>query len=239
MFERIKKYKRYKDYFAMSTIEVKFSCLSTIVFLVIEYYLRIYNNIGEFSDSIMNLILYIISGEFCLFGMILAGITLIVSLITKSMRVYMDKYDMKNLSERILSQFEFSAFNLVIQIMYLFIAYLALGRNVQVIDKKMFLLMYALIVYHLSFNVFYILQLLGNCIQLNNIKDKCEKVEQLEKNVYEIANEIRIDYLLALVLKDKNINKYEFIQTLDEMLEKGNYKDKKQVRKYFHSYYDK
>lgn len=238
MFGRIKKYKRYKDYFAVETLEVKASIVCVLIFLLFERVLGLYENIYEFSEALMNLVLYIISGEFCLFGMVLAGMALIVSIITKPMREQMQKQNAGDMSERILSQFEFSAVNLIIQILYLFLIYLALASKQEVLNKIWFYIVFIFLGYHLSFNIFYMLQLLGNCIKLNNIKDKCEVIEQIDKSLPDTANEIRIDYILALVLKEKNIDRTEFLKTIDEMIEKSNYANQCELKTYIHDYYE-
>lgn len=238
MFGRIKKYKRYKDYFAVETLEVKSSLICVLIFLLFERVLGLYKNIHEFSDALMNLILYVISGEFCLFGMVLAGMALIVSIITKPMREQMQKQNAGDMSERILSQFEFSAANLVIQILCLFLIYLTLASKKNVLNKIWFYSILVLVVYHLSFNIFYILQLLGNCIKLNNIKDKCDAIERIDKSMIDTANEIRIDYILALILREKGMNRTEFLKTIDEMVEKSNYVDHRELKTYIHNYYE-
>ena len=79
MFDRIKKFNRYQDYYAFSSLEVKMAILFSVIFIVVERKLEIYENIYEYSEPLMNLILYIISGEFCLFGMVLAGMALVIS----------------------------------------------------------------------------------------------------------------------------------------------------------------
>lgn len=237
MFDRIKKFNRYQDYYAFSSLEVKMAILFSVIFIVVERQLEIYENIYEYSEPLMNLILYIISGEFCLFGMVLAGMALVISIITKSMRVQMKKQDKEDMSERILSQFEFSAFNLVLQIIYLFIVYLFLSSKIQVIDKKYFIFINIVILYHLFFNMFYVLQLIGNCIKINNIKEKCDKIDKVDKSLLDVANEIRIDYILVILLKEKNIKRDDFVKAIDEIIEKGNYSDSKSLKEYLHNYY--
>lgn len=239
MFERIKKYKRYKDYITISSLEVKCAIICTVLFCIIGRFLDIYQNIQEYSDILMNLVLYTISGEFCLFGMVLAGIALVVSLITESMRKQMKSQGLDDFSERIMSQFEFSAANLVVQIMYLFAVYLVLSSDRRVLDEKSFYAIFVFVIYHLSFNVFYILQLISNCIKLNSIKEKCGKINQIEKTLLDSANEIRIDYILAIMLKEKNINRDEFVKMIDEMIEKSNYEDSAKLKQYIHNYYYK
>lgn len=237
MFERIKKYKRYRDYITISTLEVKCAIICTLLFCISERLLDIHKNIQEYSDILTNLILYIISGEFCLFGMVLAGIALVVSMITESMRKQMRKQKLSDLSERILSQFEFSAANLVVQIIYMIIIYLTLASDKVVLNKKEFYIVFILVVYHLSFNIFYILQLISNCIKLNSIKEKCETINRIEKSLLDSANEIRIDYILAILLNERNINRDDFLKKIDEMIEQGNYKNSIELKEYINNYY--
>ena len=78
--------------------------------------------------------------------------------------------------------------------------------------------------------------MIGECIKINEIKNKCEKVASLEKTTIDIANEVRIDYILAVLLKDRG-NKSHLMNALIEIIDKSNISDKQAIKDYLKKYY--
>ena len=70
------------------------------------------------------------------------------------------------------------------------------------------------------------------------IKRDCYKIALKERSVLGVANEIRIDYLLAIVLKDRKIDKNAFLNKLYEIIDTSNVKNKEEVKQYLRKYYN-
>lgn len=238
MFERIKKYERYKDYYAIRSFEVRGAGILTVILgLFFRYLLDFRELFINFQEDLKQIIIMIISGEFSLLGMSLAGMAIIVSLLTPEELKIIEKVDKNNTVDRVLSQFEFSAFNFGLQIVYLIIIYFLIACDKEVANRWIFWLVFVVIVYHFLFNLFYVLSLVGSCIKMNSIKRKCYRVSINEKSFVDAANEIRIEYLLAIILKDKGIGKEAFLKKLDEMIDLSKLPNKNEVKKYLKDYY--
>ena len=120
MFDRIKIYKRYRDYYALKSFEVITSLILTFLFAgVLLAYLQIYENFSLYIDSIKDMVLSVIAGNFGLLGMALAGMAIITSLFSPEVLKIINRVDKNDTVNRVLSSFEFSALNIVIQIIYL------------------------------------------------------------------------------------------------------------------------
>jgi len=238
MIKRIKEYKRYEDYYSLISMEVKSSLLLTLfltMFLLV--FLNFYNEFFEYQEDVKQLLTAIIGGEFGLLGMSLAGMAIITSLFSPETLKLINKIDKNDVINRLLSQFEFSAFNLGFQISYLIIFYFAISSNRNLVNVYIFFTAFVLTAYHFFFNLFYIIALIGNCIEINVIKNSCDTISLNEKTRMDIANEIRIDYILAVLLKDKGFNREQLKDSLNLIIDKSNISDKESVKEYFKSYY--
>lgn len=238
MFARIVSYQRYKDLYSWKCLEVKFSLVFTIVFYI--FFLNILDLYEKMSLYIQNLkdsILCIIAGDFGLLGVNLAGMAIITSLFTPEIMEIIKRVDKKDTINRLLSSFEFSAFNVILQIIYMLLLYFSFSSDKPLLGKLIFSIIFVAVVYHTFFNLFYILALIGNCITINNIKNKCVTVKNWDKTIIDAANEIRVEYLLAIILKEKNIDRLEFINKLDNMIDISGMERKEEIKEYLHHYY--
>lgn len=201
------------------------------------HFFHFYDNFFLYINSVKDLLLNIIAGDFGLLGMSLAGMAIITSLFTPDILKVIKQVDKNDTVNRVLSSFEFSALNIILQIIYLIMIFFALSSECPKIGKIFFEIIFLLVIYHLFFNLFYILALIGNCIKLNNLKISCETMKKIEKSLPDIANEIRIDYLLALILKTNRMDREEFITSLDDMIDSSDVNEKEALKRYLHSYY--
>ena len=237
MIERIKKYKRWKDYFAVGCFEVNMAIgVTAILGVVLFKMFGIYEAFYNIQDDLKQILLSILGGEFTLLGMSLAGMAIITSVISTELIRIINLFDENETVNRVLSHFEFSAFNLAIQIAYILVIYFSLLSEDPVIGKYSFIVCFIIVCYHFFFNLFYIIALIGECIKINEIKNKCEKVASLEKTTIDIANEVRIDYILAVLLKDRG-NKSHLMNALIEIIDKSNISDKQAIKDYLKKYY--
>lgn len=240
MIGRIKKYKRYGDYYAIQCLEVKIAILATAIFSYL-FLARsdFYNNFFEYQNDIKQLLLALIGGEFTLLGMSLAGMAIITAMFSPEVLRIINNIDKNDTINRVLSQFEFSALNLGIQITYLIVIYLSVVSDAKVIIFPAFTIVFIITAYHFTFNVFYIVALIGNCIRVNEIKNICTNISLIDKNYISIANEVRIDYILALILKERGINRENMMKDLFNIIDKSNILNKQEIKEYLSHYYKK
>ena len=136
MFKRIQKYKRYKDFYAINSFEVRFSLFFTILFgIVLFHFFHFYDNFFLYINSVKDLLLNIIAGDFGLLGMSLAGMAIITSLFTPDILKVIKQVDKNDTVNRVLSSFEFSALNIILQIIYLIMIFFALSSECPKIGK--------------------------------------------------------------------------------------------------------
>lgn len=57
-----------------------------------------------------------------------------------------------------------------------------------------------------------------------------------EKSFYDKANEIRIDFLLSIMIKG-NMSQEQFLKVLNQKIDESNYKEKERLKKYFYQVY--
>ena len=111
MIERIKKYKRWKDYFAVGCFEVNMAIgVTAILGVVLFKMFGIYEAFYNIQDDLKQILLSILGGEFTLLGMSLAGMAIITSVISTELIRIINLVDENETVNRVLSHFEFSAF---------------------------------------------------------------------------------------------------------------------------------
>ena len=98
---------------------------------------------------------------------------------------------------------------------------------------------FSVVVYHYVFNIFYIVALIGNCIEINEIKNTCTDISSNDRCKLGVANEIRIEYILALLLKEKGITRNMLLTNLFDIIDKSNIGEKQEIKDYLSSYYQK
>lgn len=238
MIDRIKRYKRYRDYYALSSFEVRsgIACAVIISWLLFDK-LEMYELFQLYQSDLKQIISVIIGGEFSLLGMSLAGMAIITSIFSQDEIKIINSIDTSDTINRVLSQFEFFALNIGFQMVYLIAIYLMLTSNKLLIDKIWFVTIFLVIVYHFCFNIFYIISLIENCIKINEIKGVCTKIATVEKSNVDIANELRIDYILKIIIEERNIDKARMLDDLFEMLDKTNIQNPQKIKDYLQNYY--
>lgn len=137
MFSRIFSYQRYRDFYSWKSLEVRFSFVLTVCFYLIFFYmLNLYENISVYLESLKDVLLCIIAGDFGLLGMSLAGMAIITSLFTPETVKIINKIDKNDTINRILSSFEFSALNIVLQIIYMLLLFFVLSSDSPPIQRR-------------------------------------------------------------------------------------------------------
>jgi hypothetical protein len=215
--ERFTKYKKWKNCIDIKSTEVFISILLTCIIVGVFYFLDIYSNFQYFQDSIKNICLYIASSLIGLIGILLTGITFISSLLTEDKRVFINNISKPGSIENILVSFEFLSFISGIQIFEYFITYILLHSPKEIVEYRLFNICTSLSIYFFSFTIFYTISLIGNCVKLHSIVSNIDKITSNKSNIISKANQIRIDFIFKLILKDAK--REEFINALENFVE--------------------
>lgn len=240
MIERIRRYKRYQDYYALNCFEVRSAAVCTVIISwLLLCNLDLYEEFQIYQGDLKQIISVVVGGEFSLLGMSLAGMAIITSIFSQETIRMINSVDKNDTVNRVLSQFEFFALNLGIQMIYLITIYLTITSNKLLINKTSFVIVFILVIYHFCFNLFYIIALIENCIKINEIKNICNKITMIEKSNIDVANELRIDYMLAMLLKERNIDRAKMLNDLFQMLDKSNIQKRQDIKEYLRNYYGK
>lgn len=238
MLGRIKKYRRYQDFYAVKCFEVRAAIIITYIFVTFLFViLDFYGSFYQYQEMLQQILIVVIGGEFTLLGMSLAGMAIITAMFSPEMIKVISRVDKKDTINRVLSQFEFSALNLGIHLICLLLVLFALASDKEIINFPVFIVFFTILSYYFFFNLFYVIALIGNCIKINEIKNICNSIESIDKPNISIANELRIDYILAILLKERGISRELFLKDLLLMIEQSNIQEKQKVKDYLISYY--
>lgn len=237
MFERFKKYSKWGEYFSWKEWEVKATVIGTVIAVIFFMFLNIYDEFTYFEEPLKNLLLYLIGGFLGLIGIVLSGIAIVASLFDEKQTKLIEKVNGKGTIERLMCSFEFLAFNLGIGIMYLIGLYLTICSRRPLANKGLYIIILGLTIYVILFNIFYTISLVGNCVSLTRVKTTYTDIIENEKNIYNVVNEVRIDFLVATLLQQHSVSKYQFMKELEEHIKSSNIPNKDNVIEYFQKYY--
>lgn len=235
MLGTITKNGRWKDYLNFRESEVKIAILLSILVLMLFEYLEIYNNMILFDGIIIDILLCLIGGFIGLIGFALSGIAIMIGLFSKKQINLIEQNSKKGILEQIMSSFAFLALNVAINVFVLIVVLLLLSSNRKLVSLFAFVILLIVISYFTFFNIFYTVSLVFNCItcfSIKNIYDRCES-----KDFFDEANEIRIDFILSIILKINDITEEQFIGNLEEAVKKTDTNEQKDLIDYFYKFY--
>lgn len=239
IFKRFTKNKKWYEYIDFKSFECQMSLSITVLFIILAvYFLDIHNNFNDYLVVLQNITIGIAQALIGMLGIILAGIAIIVGVLNKDVLKSIEKINGKDAVKPILSSFEFLAFNTGLGVMVFFLIDLILYSPKGLVGEFTFYLILAVISYFFLFLIFYTISLISNSIKFFFITGIYNDINDKEQNIYEIINELRIDYILSLVLKDTNTSKEEFLRDLNQFVSSSNIEDKEAVRAYLKKYYE-
>jgi len=236
IFDRFTENEKWGDYFNLKNFECKVALIITVISIVISLLAKLHENFDDFIVAFQNISLYVAQALLGMIGIIIAGVAIIISTLTKEIMSRIEKHNPHSSIKSILVSFEFLAFNIGIGIFIFIILYLVLNSSSGLISPFPFYLVTSIVIYFFSFIVFYSVSLISVTIKVFNISDTYSKIGGVEKNFYIEANEIRIDYIFNSLFA-KGTSKEEFIRSLIEFVQASNIENKEQVSKYLEEYY--
>jgi len=226
------------DLFNIKEWEVKSSILVTIIFVGFFRYVNLYENIAEFIGVLCSSMECLIGALIGLLGFTLSGITIIVSLFTKEEIKLIKRVNNKDIVAEVLSSYVFLAENVAVQCVCLFIIDIILNSNLPIVDIRLFYFLIIIEVYHIAFIIFYTTALVKNCIKIYRIKSLYDDLDSVEKRDYELANEIKIDYILGIIMKKYDISLEEIASDIINLIEESEIENKDKVIRYIKNQYN-
>ena len=226
------------EVFNLKLFESKVSLIFTLGFIFIYESLDIYNNFNEFQIAFQNIAIYIAAALIGMLGIILAGISIMTSSLNRDNMKLMEILNDKYVTERVLVSFEFLAFLIGIQVIVFFNIYLILHSSMNLIPKPSLYFIIIPTVYIFIFSLFYTVSLVGDSIQFFLTTKTYDKINELDKSIISIANELRIDFILKLIIENGRIDDTAILNSLIKYCEISNFDKKEEVLKYLKSVYD-
>lgn len=237
MLSSIIKYNKVKDVFNIKEQEVWLSIIFSCIVCIILNGLNFYNDFHLYVDTLNSVIGCFMGGLLGIVGFSLSGMAIMLGLFSRKQIETIEKVNGKNVIEKIMSSYVFLAFVSAINVLVLLIILFAISSNIQIIQKLLFWVLAYLIIYMVTFNMFYAVALVSNCISLYSIS----KLYNVEKNVeiLPIANEIRIDFIMGVVVNLCQISREEVLKQLEKEGANLPEETKGIIRDYFENHYAK
>lgn len=236
MLKKLYRFNKFKDYFSYKESEVRTAFTISIVILFILINIGFYKEMMRLTPIIQNLLLCLLGGFIGLLGFSLSGIAFMIGLFQKQQVQIIEKINGKGSIEKIMSSFAFLAYNIGFVIICIIVAYLITGSRLELPTEIVFYLLIFIFIYIILFCIFYTIALVFNCICLFSINNIYTTFQ--EKDIFDKANEVRIDYILSILLEICKISKEDFLKDLNNKTDNMSEKDKKDIKRYFEQYYD-
>lgn len=237
MFNDFTKNDKWKDYINIHEIEVKLAMLGTTIFFIALFNISFYGDFNQFVGAVTNILLYLIAGFFTLIGFSVSGIAIIISLFSKKDIDTINKYNNQQNMEKVICSFEFIAFNLSCELFACIVLYFYLHSKLSLLPQIPFWVLTCILIYFTIFNVFYIVSLIGNCIKLYKIKQLYTGIEREEKGFYDVANEVRIDFIISTLTTMYDISPKQFMGDLENTVKQYDFEERERMIQYFREYY--
>lgn len=238
MLKRFSKYKKWSDYLNLNNSEVKIALTITAILVLFYFLFDVYGHFYDIQDSLGNFISCLMGGSFGLLGFALSGIAIVTTLFSKDVHDLINLVNGAGKMEKLMCSFEFLAFNVAVGIVLDSLLYFALSYSQAVINEVFFFIVYIFFCYFSLFNIFYTVSLVGNCLKLYELKNNYEGIAQGINNLKVEANEVRIDYIMLTLVKNKLIDPDTFMEELErEILDRCSSKNKKDIKDYFSKRY--
>lgn len=233
MIKNITKNGRWKDYLNCNEAEVRLSFVFTAILIFLSVLLDVYGKFHLYSEDVKSLLYCLIGAFIGIAGIALSGIAILVSMFTEKQIATIEKNNGEGVIEKIMSSFAFLAFNVIIAVIGMIIIIMVIIGVEWMPSQPVFYFVEAVVLYFVFFNMFYMVSLVFNCIQCFAIRRIYDT--NSEKDFFDKANEVRIDYVLTYILSQNNISREQFLETLDKYSANSEYE--KELIEYFKNYY--
>lgn len=228
---------RFFDLFNIKEMEVKLSIAFSTVIIAIFMYLQLYDKFFLFEEKLSSIIEMSIGSFVGLLGFSVSGIAIIITLFTKDETLLISKLNGENVIERILGSYKFLSISLSVEILYLFVINICISSDKKIIGEISFWFVIALCVYHFCFNIFYLVALIKNCIEMYKIKQIYSELQKIDTNFTNDKNEVMIDFILSSLMNICNCSQNEVCTGLIDFTQNSSIKEKERLVNYFQARY--
>ncbi|MBD5642755.1 hypothetical protein HYH96_02445 [Clostridium botulinum] len=228
-FNKVIEYKKYKEIYDFTTLEVKISIISSITITILAIYIINQANIDNINELMREITKSLSFSLIGYLGFVVSGLAILTSAISNKFINILRNRKKVNIIERILLSFYLLGIVvgsvIIISLVLYLCTYLNMPCNYKIIT--VIILPYS---YLLVFTIIYSIALIGNCIEifkLVNIVDDYEidgEVSDMNEDRY-LYTSFRITALEKVVFDDessKSIEKIqEYYETMNRLIEEG------------------
>lgn len=237
MNKKVKWYTFLWKVFLDNKFEILMSLISTCLIVLIGEYVGLYNYFEYYIEMINALIICIIGCIFAAIGFSLSGIAIISSLFTSQDIKKIEKYNGKGKIKKLLLYYYTLAKNLGINTVVLILCYFIINSTLDKPNGLIFRSGTSLIVFFTLYNMFYMISLVKNCIELYEIKNIYDNIQEYERNIIDDVNEIRIDLLFKYLIENSDKNVEEICNEIIEDIKGSEYDRKEEMIEYIEECY--
>ncbi len=233
------KHKKIYDLINLKEWEVLASLIVTLLFVVTSVFNNFYEEFKVYESAVGNLSTNILNAFIGLLGFSLSGIAIVVSMFSVKESLLIEQYNGKGKISDILRSYVFLAANIAIQCIILIALYFVICSNATLVIKEIFYLIMFLEIYHIVFIILYTVALVKNCIKLYKIKCTYNQIDAQGKTISDVANEVKIDYVLSTLSNVCECTNEEVIDDMLRFVDEGNVDNKKEIIEYIKRQYNK
>lgn len=235
----VKKRIRMYDLVNVKEWEVKVSIVVTTILLIFFYWLQLYSDFESFANTLPELMLYIFGAMFGLLGFALSGVAIIVSLFSNGEIKKIDEINEPGTIEYVLSSYIFLATNIAIQCTAIVLIYMSFSSSRMLISEWGFWIIVTVEIYHIVFIMFYTVALIKNCIDLYKIKKIYAEIMNQDKNLYNVVNEIKIDFIFSTLMNIHGFTLEDIKENLLSFVNESKLKNRNEIMDYIKKQYEK
>lgn len=216
-------------------------CCISVVLTIFIYFISSKINLYEIfitnQEELKNLFLELMGAFIGLLGFTISGIAIITALFSKENVQILNSGKFKKIFARSIQRFYFLTILLAIFILELILIYICIISDKPPIAKQIFNCLFMISAYLFVFTITYSVGFVKQIISLYNIKNKLDAVSKYEHSIFEEANEIRVDFLMMIILEKYNYDYEDAIRELIRITNESEYPEKEEIIKYFKKHY--
>ena len=229
--------RKIKDFFNIKEKEVQYALVLSITIMVLLYFLNIYDDFITIQGNIIDFLELLLGGIIGLLGFSISAIAIIVTLFSREEMVQIEKINGKNVLEDFLSSYVFLNISIAIEIAELVIIVLAISSNKSQVNAIVFWLISWILTYHFFFNIFYLVSLVRNCVELYKIKRIYSKIEKEEWRFIDEINDVRIEFLLSTLMNVCDCSQQQMKEFMIEFVRNRPSDNEERLEKYIEKRY--
>lgn len=233
----IKYYHKISDLIDIKTLEVKAAICVATISLGVSIYFDTYEFYFLYREFYIKFLASAVGALLTLLAITFAGIALIINILKPDIVTGIEKATTKNTVPKLMASFKFFVF-LIFIVVCIFLGILWLNYIPYTFEKCKYYGIIFLSSYLFIFILGYNIGLIGNTIDLFFIRNTYEAIDKEDKNFIELANEVRIDFVMSFLLNE-NDSPEILINHLNQFVDNSHISenDKEKLKKYFSQYY--